>query len=145
MSDIEFEIETKEAKKTGDVFCYSCKSIVDKNAKFCGKCGVAIIKSEQTKFCTNCGKQLEDNVKFCGQCGTGLNKPETEKPFDLDSGKAIEKERKESYVSFFAFCGIVSGIAYFLLMFNGYKSEAYIAFAISVMLVVINHFLKKQR
>jgi len=47
--------------------CPQCNEPLEKNAKFCPKCGAAIMAE---KFCTNCGAKIKPNAKFCPDCGT---------------------------------------------------------------------------
>ena len=48
--------------------CYSCKTLVNENTKFCPNCGVSMAK----KICTKCSRENLPNVKFCYECGNRL-------------------------------------------------------------------------
>jgi S1-C subfamily serine protease/RNA polymerase subunit RPABC4/transcription elongation factor Spt4 len=47
-----------------EAFCPNCSAPLEKNAKFCRKCGAQL-----EAHCTNCGAALEPGAKFCPECG----------------------------------------------------------------------------
>jgi membrane protease subunit (stomatin/prohibitin family) len=47
--------------------CPQCHEPLEKNSKFCPKCGAAILAE---KFCSNCGAKVKADAKFCPECGT---------------------------------------------------------------------------
>ncbi len=46
------------------VVCPACKTICDKDAKFCNACGAALIHT-----CPRCGTAVKPGSKFCSECG----------------------------------------------------------------------------
>ncbi|HPY85854.1 MAG TPA: zinc ribbon domain-containing protein [Ruminococcus sp.] len=74
-----FDLEDK-------ITCKGCGASVDKNAKFCAKCGTKVeieVPAEtvaeeaetaeapaEKKVCSNCGAELAEGAKFCEKCGT---------------------------------------------------------------------------
>lgn len=55
--------------------CAACGAEVNRDSKFCGKCGAPMDRSvletpKATNTCPNCGAQLEDGMAFCANCGT---------------------------------------------------------------------------
>lgn len=80
-----FELEDK-------ITCKNCGASLDKDAKFCNKCGekveVPVVAAEvveegdgaeaaaeteekaEAKVCSNCGAELEEGANFCDKCGT---------------------------------------------------------------------------
>ncbi len=68
-SNISTQVETKK--------CPSCNSEINKDTKFCGKCGYdTTIKLEEKNpeiKCSSCGAKLTENTKFCPECGDRYN------------------------------------------------------------------------
>lgn len=46
--------------------CPQCNAPLQKNVKFCPKCGEKI---RDKKHCTECGAELAAGGKFCAECG----------------------------------------------------------------------------
>ena len=79
-------IADSTAKIEDKITCKGCGASVDKNAKFCAKCGTKVEievpaetvaeeaeKAEapaEKKVCSNCGAELAEGAKFCEKCGT---------------------------------------------------------------------------
>lgn len=57
--------------------CLKCGSPMDKNFRFCGKCGhdndQPVSSGEKDIKCSECGALLSKNVKFCPECGHVYN------------------------------------------------------------------------
>jgi formylglycine-generating enzyme required for sulfatase activity len=51
--------------------CKNCDTEINKDVKFCPKCGA---KVEKEIVCSGCGIKLATNVKFCPDCGTKIEK-----------------------------------------------------------------------
>ncbi len=51
------------------VRCHKCNFIETSNAKFCSKCGEALVKS---KPCPTCNELNDPDAKFCDNCGKAL-------------------------------------------------------------------------
>ncbi|MEQ8199669.1 MAG: zinc ribbon domain-containing protein [Clostridiaceae bacterium] len=48
--------------------CFSCKTFIDENMKFCPVCGCSMLK----KVCPSCNAENLPGTKFCSDCGTKL-------------------------------------------------------------------------
>lgn len=59
------------------MYCKKCGTILDKNAKFCRKCGAPIKDEALHKFCKNCGIQLSKEQIFCTNCGLRMDEGAT--------------------------------------------------------------------
>ena len=59
------------------MYCKKCGTILDKNAKFCRKCGAPIKDEASHKFCKNCGIQLSKEQIFCTNCGLRMDEGTT--------------------------------------------------------------------
>lgn len=47
--------------------CLNCKK--ENEGAFCSNCGT---KKPESSFCSNCGEKLEKNAKFCSKCGNAI-------------------------------------------------------------------------
>ena len=53
------------------MYCRNCGSIMDDQAAFCTKCGVA--KGTGSLYCPSCGSQTNVQAVVCVHCGVALN------------------------------------------------------------------------
>ncbi len=57
--------------------CAQCQTHLDKNAKFCKKCGAPVstivTEKEATVVCQYCGGRILPDAKFCNHCGKAQN------------------------------------------------------------------------
>lgn len=49
--------------------CKQCSAELNPGAKFCPKCGAALVGENESPPCVSCGKPLKPGAKFCPHCG----------------------------------------------------------------------------
>ena len=102
------------------MYCTNCKVEIEKDARFCNKCGTAVVEVESpvlgynvnTVFCRNCNKELLMNSKACSNCGTATDKAD----------KIIAKS--STFLHHFKFwsmlvCVGLMGIGFLVMQFGG--------------------------
>lgn len=62
------------------MICRNCGHQISDTAKFCSKCGTAVLIEEPSNpTCSNCGRECEADSLFCEECGTRLVTAGTDK------------------------------------------------------------------
>ena len=52
-------------------FCTNCGAQLSEDARFCSKCGTAVVR-RSVIYCTKCGAPAEADAKFCSRCSAPL-------------------------------------------------------------------------
>lgn len=64
-------IISSNSEQWGEATCIYCGAKINRNAKFCPKCGKA--QKEIKLECPNCGATISASDKFCPECGKPVN------------------------------------------------------------------------
>lgn len=94
--------------------CPNCGVKINKNDKFCRKCGFEIQTELNHFICPNCGNKIDNDSSFCSDCGKSLNNNQ----ITIDTTYIEEKMQKldVKHVVIYAIIGIVVSILLNLLL-----------------------------
>ena len=66
--------EESQKSTTSGIKCPECGMEIEKDMKFCPKCGKNLEMLVQENRCPKCGMEIEKDMKFCPKCGMKIEK-----------------------------------------------------------------------
>jgi len=65
-----------QASERGPLACTACGQDLEGGARFCPRCGNAVVPPSRVSACIACGETLRKGAKFCPACGTRVKEEE---------------------------------------------------------------------
>ncbi|MFW5628997.1 MAG: zinc ribbon domain-containing protein [Candidatus Cloacimonadaceae bacterium] len=77
------------------MICASCRLNINKSAKFCGHCGIEVMKA---KLCGACDKENSFSALFCRFCGASFEPKSQDVSPRFNSGNSLSHSNNSSYI-----------------------------------------------